>query len=212
MDVNIILYLQIAAALFTIIDPLAVIPLFLVFTSTQNDEERSNIIRRTVIAVAVILVVSALAGNFILTFFGIDIHSFKIAGGILLLIIALNMLQAKGPLIKTTVAENNEAIDKEDVSVVPMAMPLLAGPGAISTVIVFSSSMESLGEKAGLIGVILAVVSTIWPILMLSRWIGEKVGQTGINIAIRIMGLILASVAVKFIMEGINAFFSNATL
>jgi len=205
MDVNIILYLQMAAALFTILDPLAVIPLFLVFTNNQTDAERSQIIRRTVIAVAAILVISAIAGNYILSFFGIDIHSFKIAGGILLLIIALNMLQAKGSLIKTTADENNEAIDKEDVSVVPMAMPLLAGPGAISTVIVFSSSMGSVGEKVGLIGIIIAVVVTIWPILLLSRWIGEKAGQTGINIAIRIMGLILASVAVKFIMEGVKA-------
>jgi multiple antibiotic resistance protein len=205
MDVNIILYLQMAVALFTIIDPLAVIPLFLVFTSGQSDVERAKIIRRTVIAVAVILVSAALAGNLILLFFGIDIHSFKIAGGILLLIIALNMLQAKGPLIKTTADENNEAIEKEDVSVVPMAMPLLAGPGAISTVIVFSASMGSVAEKMGLIGIIIAVVATIWPILLLSRWIGEKIGQTGINIAIRIMGLILASVAVKFIIEGVKA-------
>lgn len=205
MDVNIILYLQMAVALFTIIDPLAVIPLFLVFTSGQSNAERRKIIRKTVTAIAVILVVSAIAGNYILSFFGIDIHSFKIAGGILLLIIALNMLQAKGALIKTTADENSEAIDKEDISVVPMAMPLLAGPGAISTVIVFSSSMGSAVEKAGLIGVIIAVVATVWPILLLSRWIGEKVGQTGINIAIRIMGLILASVAVKFIMEGVKA-------
>jgi len=205
MDAGISLYLQMAAALFTILDPLAVIPLFLIFTNGQSDEERAKIIRRTVIAVAVILVIAALAGNFVLSFFGIDIHSFKIAGGILLLIIALNMLQAKGSLIKTTADENSEAIDKEDVSVVPMAMPLLAGPGAISTVIVFSSSMGSVGEKLGLIGIIIAVVSTVWPILLLSRWIGEKVGQTGINIAIRIMGLILASVAVKFIMEGVKA-------
>ena len=206
MEFDITLYLQMAVTLFAIMDPVGLIPLFLAFTDTQSDEQRRQIIHRSIIATTIILVIAALAGQYILIFFGIDIYSFQVAGGILLLLIALNMLQAKGPLIKTTADENNEAIEKEDVSVVPMAMPLLAGPGAISTVIVFSASMGSVAEKIGLIGIIIAVVATIWPILLLSRWIGEKVGQTGINIAIRIMGLILASIAVKFIMEGVKAY------
>lgn len=206
MEVDITLYLQIAVTMFSILDPLGVIPLFLVFTNNQSDEERHRIIRRTVTAVAIILITAALAGNHILGFFGIDIHSFKIAGGILLLMVALNMLQAKGPLIKTTPSEQNEAIDKEDISIVPLAIPLLAGPGTISTVIVFSSSMESIGEKITLLGIIIGVVATIWPIMMLSKWIGKTIGNTGINIAIRIMGLILASIGVKFIIEGIKAY------
>lgn len=206
MEVGITFYLQIAVAIFTILDPFGVIPLFITLTRDQSDEYRRQIIRRCVTAVAIILVVAALAGNHILSFFGIDIHSFKIAGGILLMMIALNMLQAKGALIKSTPSEQNEAMEKEDISVVPLAIPLLAGPGTISTVIVFSSSMESLGEKITLLGIILAVVATIWPILFLSKWIGRTLGHTGLNIAIRIMGLILASIAAKFIMEGVTAY------
>jgi multiple antibiotic resistance protein len=206
MEVDITLYLQIAVTIFSIIDPFGVIPLFLVFTSNQSDEVRRKIIRRTVVAVAIILVSAALIGNHILSFFGIDINSFKIAGGILLLMVALNMLQAKGPLIKSTPSEQNEAIEKDDISIVPLAIPLLAGPGTISTVIVFSSSMESAGEKIILLGIIIAVVATIWPIMMLSKWIGKTIGNTGINIMIRIMGLILASIGVKFILEGIKAY------
>lgn len=206
MEVDVTLYLQIAVTIFSIMDPFGVIPLFLAFTSGQSDEERRKIIRRTVTAVAIILVVAAIAGNNLLGFFGIDIHSFKIAGGILLLMIALNMIQAKGPLIKTTQSENNEAIDKEDISVVPLSIPLLAGPGTISTVIVFSSSMESVGEKMTLVGIIIGVVATVWPIMLLSKWIGNTIGNTGINVAIRIMGLILASIGVKFIMEGVKAY------
>ncbi|MBC8238028.1 MAG: NAAT family transporter [Helicobacteraceae bacterium] len=206
MEMDITLYLQIAVTIFSILDPFGVIPLFLAFTSGQSDEERHKIIRRTVTAVAIILIVAAVVGNNILGFFGIDIHSFKIAGGILLLMIALNMLQAKGALIKTTKSENNEAIEKEDISVIPLAIPLLAGPGTISTVIVFSSSMESIGEKMTLIGIIIVVVATIWPIMLLSKWIGDTIGNTGINIAIRIMGLILASIGVKFILEGVKAY------
>ena len=200
------LYLQMAVAIFTILDPLGVIPLYLSMTQGQSENERRVQLRRMVIAVMVILVTVALAGEMILAFFGIDIHVFKAAGGILLLLIALNMLQAKGPLMKTTVTEQSEAIEKEDVSVVPLAMPLLAGPGTISTVIIFSATMPGIGEKAVLVGIIIAVSATLWPIFRLAKWFGERIGATGLNIAVRIMGLILASIAVKFILEGIKAY------
>lgn len=204
MELDITLYLQIALTLFSIMDPFGLIPLFLAFTDSQSDEQRTRIIRRSVISTAVILIIAALAGKYLLSFFGINIHSFQIAGGILLLLIALNMLQAKRSMLKTTPIEQDEAIEKEDVSVVPLAMPLLAGPGTISMVIVFSASMESVVEKLILVGIIIVVSLTVWPILMLSKWIGKKLGSTGINITVRIMGLILASIAVKFILEGIN--------
>jgi len=206
LHLDVALYIQIAITLFTILDPVGVIPLYLSMSQGQSGIERRHQIRRTVTAVAVILTVTALAGNAILDFFGIDIHVFQTAGGIFLLLIALNMLQAKGPLIKTTPKEQSEAIEKEDVSVVPLAMPLLAGPGAISTVIIFSSAMESIEAKAVFIGVIAAVSLTVWPFLTLSKALGERVGATGMNIAVRIMGLILASIAVKFILEGVKAY------
>lgn len=206
METDLTLYLQIAVAIFTILDPLGVMPIYLSITHGQSDEERRVQLKRTVIAVTVILVAAALAGNAILGFFGIDIHAFKTAGGILLLLIALNMLQAKGPLMKTTPKEQNEAVEKEDVSVVPLAIPLLAGPGTISTVIVFSASMQGPVSYAVLIGIIIAVSASLWPIFMLAKWLGERIGATGINIAVRIMGLILASIAVKFILEGIKAY------
>lgn len=204
MELDITLYLQVAVTIFAIMDPFGLIPLFLAFTGGQSDEQRTKIIRRSVIATAIILVIAALAGKHVLSFFGIDIYSFQIAGGILLLLIALNMLQAKGSMLKSTPKEQDEAIEKEDISVVPLAMPLLAGPGTISMVIVFSASMETAGEKLTLVGIIIAVSLTVWPILLLSKWIGQKLGSTGINITVRIMGLILASIAVKFIVEGIK--------
>lgn len=200
------LYVQMAVALFTILDPFAVIPIFITLTDGLSDEERKKIIRKTMTAVGVILLISAIAGNYILAFFGIDIYSFKIAGGILLLLISLNMLQAKGSLVKTTAKEETEAMEKEDISVVPLAIPLLSGPGAISTVIVFSSSMQTLGSKISLLGIIIIVTLSLWPVLHLSKWISQRIGRTGINIAIRIMGLILASIAVKFILEGIQSY------
>lgn len=204
MELDITFYLQVAITIFSIMDPFGLIPLFLAFTDGQSDEERSKIIRSSVIATAIILVISALAGKYILSFFGIDIYSFQIAGGILLLLIALNMLQGKGSMLKSTPKEQDEAIEKEDISVVPLAMPLLAGPGTISMVIVFSASMDTAVEKLSLVGIIIFVSLTVWPILLLSKWIGHKLGSTGINITVRIMGLILASISVKFILEGIK--------
>ena len=206
MNIDFLPYVQIAIALFIILDPLGSIPLYLGMSQGQSHLERRRQIRRTVIAVALILIVASLGGNGILDFFGIDIHVFKTAGGIFLLLIALNMLQAKGPLIKTTPKEQSEAIEKEDISVVPLAIPLLAGPGAISTVIIFSASMETFDAKAVFIGIIVAEALLLWPIFMLAKWLGDRVGATGINIAVRIMGLILASVAVKFILEGVKAY------
>ena len=153
-------------------------------------------------AVILILVISAFSGNYLLSFFGIDIDSFRIAGGILLLLMSIHMLQAKMPTVKTNEDEQSEAVDKEDVAVVPLAIPLLAGPGSISTVILFSSSSPHFVDKIALGLMIVMAALLIWPTLILSKSIGQRLGSTGLNIATRIMGLILASIAIKFIFEG----------
>ncbi len=119
---------------------------------------------------------------------------------------SVHMLQAKTPTVKTNEDETSEAVEKEDVSVVPLAIPLLAGPGSISTVILFSSSMP---DSVGMIvlGIIIIFVSLIiYPILLLSKSIGERIGNTGLNIATRVMGLFLAAISVKFILEGTVSF------
>lgn len=200
------LYLHIFITIFSILNPLEVIPIFLAITANESKTQRKQTIKKTTIAVIIILLLSAYFGNYLLGFFGININSFRIAGGILLLLMAINMLQAKNPPTKTNMVEQDEAIEKEDVSVVPLAIPLTAGPGTISSVILFSSSMHSFVDKTAL-GVIVVLASlTIWPILTLSESIGERLGATGLNVATRIMGLILAAIAVQFIIEGILAF------
>lgn len=199
-------YLQIAIAIFIILNPIGCIPLYLAISQGQSNIERRRQIRRTVIAVTMILTIASLAGNEILAFFSIDIHVFKTAGGIFLLLLALDMLQAKGPRINSTPNEQSEAIEKEDISVVPFAIPILVGPGTISTVIIFYSSMMTLGSKAIFIGIIIAEGLILWPILLFSKWLGDRIGTTGLNISVRLMGLILASLAVKFIFEGIKAY------
>lgn len=199
-------FIHIFITLVSIMNPLGVIPIFLAITADQSAHQKRSSIKRTVTAVILILLISAYGGNYLLSFFGIDIDSFRIAGGILLLLMSVHMLQAKTPTVKTNENEQSEAVEKEDIAVVPLAIPLLAGPGSISTVILFSSSMPTLIDKLAL-GIIIAVSGLlILPTLLLSKPIGKRLGSTGLNIATRIMGLILASISVKFILEGVLHF------
>jgi len=202
-------YLNIFVTIFSILNPIGIIPLFLAITADQNTNQKKSTIKNTIIAVLFILLLSAYIGNYLLNFFGIDIDSFRIAGGILLLLMAINMLQAKIPSTKTNEKEQNEAIEKEDISIVPLAIPLIAGPGAISTVILFSSSMPTVIDKVVLGIVIIFTSLLLWPILRLSKPIGEYLGRTGLNISTRIMGLILAAIAVRFILEGLLGFYKG---
>lgn len=200
-------YLNIFVTIFSILNPIGIIPLFLAITADQSINQKKSTIKNTIIAVILILLLSAYFGNYLLNFFGIDIDSFRIAGGILLLLMAINMLQAKIPSTKTNEKEQNEAIEKEDISIVPLAIPLIAGPGAISTVILFSSSMPYIIDKVALGVVIIFTSLLLWPILRLSRPIGEYLGRTGLNISTRIMGLILTAISVRFILEGLLGFY-----
>lgn len=198
--------------LFSILNPLGVIPVFLTITANESSHRKKATIKRTVTAVMIILLLSAFIGNYLLEFFGIDIDSFRVAGGILLLLIAIHMLQAKMPNIKASDEEQDDAIEKEDVAVVPLAIPLLAGPGGISTVILFASAQTGAISMMSLVIVIIAVSLTIFPILLLAEKIGHKIGNTGLNVATRVMGLILASIAVKFILEGTMHFVKGYAL
>lgn len=201
------LLVHVFVTLISILNPLGVIPIFLAVTAEEQPQQKRITIKRTVTAVALILLLSAYGGSYLLDFFGIDIDSFRIAGGVLLLLMAVHMLQAKTPTVKTNEYEQSEAVEKEDVSVVPLAIPLLAGPGSISTVILFSTSMPHIADKIALGVIILTAALLIWPVLMLSKPIGERLGRTGLNIATRIMGLILAAIAVRFMLEGLLHFF-----
>lgn len=203
---DIALYIHIFITIFSLMNPLGAIPIFLAIAGNQSPIEKKNTIKKTTIAVAITTLISAYLGNYILDFFSININSFRIAGGILLLMIGMHMLQAKDSPVKTNEKEQSEAIEKEDISIVPLAIPVIAGPGVISTVILFSLNMHSIIDKIAL-GVIIVLASVlIWPILYLSKPIGDYLGVTGLNVATRIMGLIIASIAVQFVIEGIKVF------
>ncbi|MHB8253248.1 MAG: MarC family protein [Acidiferrobacter sp.] len=188
---------------FAILNPLGAIPLFLSLTADKSAQEMHRIAAKTAIAVAVILILSVWIGDGLLGFFGIGIPAFRIAGGLLVLLIAIAMFHAKTTPARHTREEDAEAESKEEIAVVPLAIPLLAGPGAISLVIVDAHQAVGLmGEIVFSLGI--AVVAVIvWAILWLAEPIGRRLGTAGLNIATRVMGLILAAMAIQFMAAGL---------
>ena len=200
-------YVKMFIGLLAIINPFGVIPIFISMTSDQSDVQRKETVKAVAISVVVILLVSLFFGDLFLEFFGISIASFRVGGGILILLMAISMLHAKTSLIRQTEEEADESIEKESVAIVPLAMPLLAGPGAISTVILEAHKSSGLAHYMIISTGILLLGAVVWGVLRLSPWIAGRLGATGLNIFTRIMGLILAAIAVEFIASGLQGLF-----
>ncbi len=202
-------YIKIFIGLLAIVNPFGTIPLFISMTVNESPIQRRKTVDSTALGVSIILLTILFFGQYILQFFGISIDSFRVGGGILLLLMAIAMLNAKTSSVKQTDAEAYESLDKESVAIVPLAMPMLAGPGAISTVILASHKGSGFGHYFGIALGILVVSLTVWLVLRTSGWITRKLGATGINIFSRIMGLILAAIAIEFIANGIKGLFPS---
>jgi multiple antibiotic resistance protein len=195
------------ASIFSIVNPFAAIPVYLGVTADVPVEVRARIPRRTATAAAAIMLVAYAAGESLLAFFSISIASLRVAGGILIFAMAWSMLQAKLSPQKQTEAEAEEATHRDSLAIVPLAMPLLSGPGAISVMILWATQSQGGIEHVSAIGAVFAVAISIWVILSLATPISNLLGQTGMNVATRFMGLILAAVAVEFITGGLQELF-----
>ena len=200
-------YVKMFIGLLAIINPFGVIPIFISMTTDQNSAQRRKTVDTVAVAVIIILLVSLFFGDLLLEFFGISIASFRVGGGILILLMAIAMLHAKTSLIRQTEEEADESIEKESVAIVPLAMPLLAGPGAISTVILEAHKSSGFAHYAIISFGIVLLGLVVWGVLRLSPWIAIRMGATGLNIFTRIMGLILAAIAVEFIASGLQGLF-----
>lgn len=189
--------------IFAILNPLGAIPVYLSMTAHKSELEIKRIAIKTAIAVAVILVISIWAGSTVLQFFGITMPAFRIASGLLVLLVAISMFHAKSSGASHTHQETIEAAQKDDIAIVPLAIPLLAGPGAISLVIVNVNRMDQWFEKMLLTLGIIILAAVIWLTLRIANSLGQLMGTAGINTATRIMGLLLAAMAVQFMILGI---------
>lgn len=196
-------YLKILIALLVIVDPLGAIPPFIVMGGSLPGGQKTRIARVASVAVTTVLIVSAIIGEALLRFFGITIASFKVGGAILILLMAISMLQAQPVRDKQTPEEAKEAEDKDSIAVVPLAVPLLAGPGAISAVIIYAAEGRGIAHLSVMVACCLIVGIATWLSLRVATPVARVLGKTGINIAIRLMGVILAALAVEIFASGI---------
>ena len=204
---NINEYIKIAVSLLVVINPLGNIPIYLSMTSSEKPQEMKRISFIICVTIALVLVTAVLFGEGILQFFGISIDAFRVGAGILILLIAISMLHGRMSKSKHTDEEAEEAEKKDSIAVVPLGIPIMAGPGAISTAIVYSNLYGGLVHKVVLAIMVLVIALLTWVLLQASTKVGEVLGKTGINIASRIMGLILAAIAVEFMVEGLMVLF-----
>jgi multiple antibiotic resistance protein len=200
-------YLQFAlitfASVLFIVDPIAVIPTYLVITSGETPEERKSTAGRACVAAAVMLAVFAAAGRYIFELFGITLPAFRIAGGFILWLVAMDMLRGQRTTQETP-AEIVEGQEKDDVALTPLAVPMLAGPGAISTVMVLAGQARGMSQSVVVYGSIALTAAASWLSLRLGDRLMARLGRTGIRIVTRLMGLLLAAVAVQFVITGVR--------
>ena len=202
-------YTKMLIGLIAIVNPVGSIPIFISLTSNLSTADRDTIPNTVVYSVFVILVLSLVLGQWILDFFGITVGSFRVAAGILILLMAISMMHAKTSEAKRTEEEAEESEKKDSIAVVPLAIPLLAGPGAISTTILYAHTGSGLVHYC-LVGLVVVAVSAILFITLKSvPLISKYLSQTGVNIFTRIMGLILGAIAVEFIANGIKGLFPS---
>ncbi len=196
-------YVNIFITLIAIVDPLGVIPIFITLTQTKTRQYQNKTAWISAVTVAIVLIASVLIGETLLNFFGISIASFRVAGGLLLLLMGINMLHAR----QVFSSYNSDNTMDENIAVVPLAIPLLSGPGAISTMTIFAHRDLQWNHLTILIGISLMVAIITWGVLFLAQKIGGVLGKTGLNITVRLMGLLLSAAAVQFMADGITQFF-----
>ncbi|NJE05172.1 neutral amino acid NAAT transporter SnatA [Thermococcus sp. M36] len=197
--------------LFAITNPVGAVPVFLSVTHDLSWKERREIATKTALTVVVTLVVFALIGEWIFKFFGSSVDAFAIAGGILLFKMAMDMLSGRLSTVKISKEETEEfsedVVTLEEVAIIPLAIPLISGPGAITTVMLYMAKSREVSEKATVIASIVAIGLTVWLILCSSNRIQKRLGRVGIKVLTRMMGLILTSMAVQMIINGIKGAF-----
>ncbi|HLF59152.1 MAG TPA: MarC family protein [Alphaproteobacteria bacterium] len=193
-------------ALFVIVDPIGIAAIFLGLTSGSDAAYRKRTAVRGTVIATVVMFVFAFVGDYLFRALGVSLPAFSIAGGALLFLLAIDMvLVRRSGLRSTTVSEDHEAGSKEDISVFPLAIPLIAGPGALTSILLL---MERAGHdgllQAAIIGVMFAVMGMTFGILVFADVVRRVLGITGVNVVGRVLGIILAALAVQFILNGIR--------
>ena len=197
--------LLVFTSLLAIVNPLSAVPLYLSVTTSFDRAHRASTLRAAILTSIAVLVVFAVVGTWILQFFGITTNAFRITGGLLFLGVGSDMLQAKRSRESTTEAEEEEAVNNADVGIIPLGIPTLAGPGAITTVITLNAQADGISQHSFVIVSIVLVMAVSWLVLALAPRILRRFGQTGLNVMTRIMGLLVMVIGTQFIIDGVRA-------
>jgi multiple antibiotic resistance protein len=200
-------YLRFFVTLTAVLDPFLAVPIFLAVTASQGAAARGTLVRVVAITVFAVLAVSALLGDTILALVGTSLAAFRVGGGLVLLLMSLAMLNAQAGGVRQSEEEAAELETGELRGVVPLAVPLLAGPGAISTTIIAAEKGAGIGHLAVILGCIAVVSLLTWIVLRAANAIGDRMGTTGLNIATRLLGLLLAALAIQTMAEGLRELF-----
>lgn len=202
-----------AASLFALLNPLGVLPIFIGYSAGEKRNVQRWLALFVALTALVLLLVFFFAGSSLLKFFGISLDSFRIAGGILLLIIGIGIVNGDSSKAAKDLAAEDQKSDFREAQlvyrkiVIPLAMPLLVGPGVIANVVLYASEAEAKKDNAlfaGLIGTIIVICFLVFVIFLSGRWLQKVVGDVGLNIVTRILGLLVASIGVQFIMTGLS--------
>ena len=201
MDVG--FFVQVVIGLVAVVDPFGGAALFAARTTTNSAEGRRHMARRAAAVTFVVLVAFLLAGQVILHFFSISLAAFQIAGGLVLGLMSMDSLKAFHLGVRTTPGEKDEGIAKPDVSVTPVAVPLLAGPGAISLVVLYAAQHPAPLDRVTLVAAVAVVSGLAWLLLRGAARMVRFVGQTGVNVISRLIGLLVLAIAVQYVVEGV---------
>lgn len=195
-------WLSTFGVIFAIIDPFGYVPIFLSLTSKDSEATRAKMVRKACFTAFLVLTLSTFLGQQVLRFFGISIPALQISGGLILLIIGFEMMNILPGVHKLSQKEESEAEKKEDISIVPLAIPMLSGPASIATVIVLSSQAQSLSDYPVIVSSILITLLITYFVLRSSTRLIRFIGVTGLNVMTRIMGLLLCAIAIQTVIDG----------
>jgi multiple antibiotic resistance protein len=202
-------YLAFCISLFAILTPFAALPVFLDLTAGQDPYQQRRTAAMAARTVGGVLIFATFAGDVVLSVLGTSIHSFRVGGGLVLLLMALSMLSARMSTVQQTADEAEAAMTRQTAGVVPLGIPLLAGPGAISSVIIEGHRISSFWHQIGVSLCIAVVAYGIFWSLRLAAPIGQKLGRFGLNIVNRLFGLLLAAIGVEMMAGGLRSLFSG---
>jgi len=190
------------SSIFFLVDPFAALPTFLAVTAGADAQRRRKMAWKASVTAMVVLSAFAIAGQYIFRMFGITLPAFEIAGGVILLLIGLDMLEAKRSLTQESHVEAAEAALKEDAGIVPLGIPMLAGPGAITSVMVLVGQAQTRWQMVAILAAIFITAAICYLVLGNSDRVARALGETGVRILVRIMGLLLVALAVQYFVNG----------